>query len=277
MDQQTECHSLNDQVMDEWARVRIKHLVHFLGRLAYKGLGGEELMEADICIIHYVVGYGKAAGPGTTKHKTILSQDGCVMWLGSIWQHLMKRLSLFSDLFNVGEQRQDASASILLVGMAEFRYLAHVILLSFSGSKVCSRWLNYVEVVNIWDFVTYLFPLTICIPFLRVFTLKTELNCPNDYGEKMVYTPKVFVTKPFPWNTYSLFSWLKKYKFLSLFFKRVLPLMPINSHCLINTPKKVQHPDLFVGCDSEYNKIKANSFLFGFFSSIYSAQLCWVS
>ena len=61
----------------------------------------------------------------------------------------MKRLSLFSDLFNVGEQRQDASASILLVGLAEFRYLAHVILFSFSGSKVCSRWLNYVEVVNI--------------------------------------------------------------------------------------------------------------------------------
>ena len=63
---------------------------------------------------------------------------------------------------------------------------------------------------------------------------------------------------------------------MSLFFKRVLPLTPINSHCLINTPKKVQHPDLFVGCDSEYNKIKANSFLFGFFSSIYSAQLFWV-
>ena len=109
-------------------------------------------MEADIRIhifLHYVVQYGKAAGPGTTKHKTILSQDGCVMGLGSICQHLMKRLSLFSDLFNVGEQRQDASASILLVGLAEFRYLAHVILFSFSGSKVCSRWLNYVEVVNI--------------------------------------------------------------------------------------------------------------------------------
>ena len=55
----------------------------------------------------------------------------------------------FSDLFNMREQRQDAPAPILLVGMAEFCYLAHVILLSFSGSKVCSRWLNYVEVVNI--------------------------------------------------------------------------------------------------------------------------------
>ena len=82
MDQQAECHSVNDQVMDEWARVRIKHLVRFLGRLAYKGLGGGGLMEADIRIhifLHYVVQYGKAAGPGTTKHKTILSQDGCVM------------------------------------------------------------------------------------------------------------------------------------------------------------------------------------------------------
>ena len=80
MDQQTECHSVNDQVMDEWTRVRIKHLVHFLGRPAYKGLGGGgELMEAHVRILHYVVGYGKAAGPGTTKHKTILSQDGCVM------------------------------------------------------------------------------------------------------------------------------------------------------------------------------------------------------
>ena len=52
----------SDGRVTAWARARIKHLVHFLGRLAYKGLGkGGELMEADICILHYAVGYGKAA------------------------------------------------------------------------------------------------------------------------------------------------------------------------------------------------------------------------
>ena len=82
-------------------------------------------MEADIRIhifLHYVVGYGKAAGPGTTKHKKIMSEAGRLMPLLHLYDDFFTLTNLFCK-----EQRQDALAPILLVGMAAFRYLAHVI------------------------------------------------------------------------------------------------------------------------------------------------------
>ena len=139
-------------------------------------------------------------------------------------------------------------------------------MLSFSGSKVCCRWLNYVEVVNINLRFCHIFTSSHYWPFSGFHTENfTRINC-----------RKLLQEKPFPWNTHSWLSWLKQYKFLSLFFKRVLPMTPIKSYCLINTPKKVKHPDLFVGCDRKSNKIQAIRFLLGFFTYIYSAQLFWV-
>ena len=150
IDQHTECHSVNEQVMDEWqpgARARITHLVHFLGRLAYKGLGrGGELMEADIRIhifLHYVVGYGKAAGAWITKHKKIMSLAVRLMPL--LHLYMTTFFTLTKNSFAKNKDRMHWPRFFLW----EWLRFAILPMLSFSGSKVCSRWLNYVEIVNI--------------------------------------------------------------------------------------------------------------------------------
>ena len=68
-------------------------------------------------------------------------------------------------------------------------------MLSFIGSKVCSRWLNYVEVANINLKFCHIF--TSSHHFLTFFSsFHTEnfvgLNCPNYYREKMVIVAKTF-------------------------------------------------------------------------------------
>ena len=57
-----------------------------------------------------------------TKHKKIMPQVGRLMPLLHLYDNFFTLTKLFCK-----EQRQDALTPILLVGMAAFRYLAHVI------------------------------------------------------------------------------------------------------------------------------------------------------
>ena len=77
------------------------------------------------------------------------------------------------------------------------------------------------------------------------------LNCPDWLQERGCGPSNFLYIFIVNLEYFTNFFFFYQYFILCAFLKWLVPLTLINSHCPINTPKKLWVPNLFVGCDSE--------------------------